>query len=168
MEWWLYHDAMMVGREQRCLHLVWVGGKRWVGVWELPCAIPNKTIADRPYHTIWYQLYATTRYKTIPYDTKWVYQLAVTLTHTSKKDCYRENAVLSCVWSNHNYTPIALEPSRHVGVWEIMSPTYLPPRSGLHSSPCRADSIFNIIWSNFQPCLNLSFYVFSRYLSISV
>ena len=128
MKWWLYHDAMMVGREQRWLHLVWVCGKKMSGCVGIALCYSkqNHSWPSIPYHII-----PTTRHHKIQHNSIW-YQVGV--------------------WAScHNYTPIALEPSRHVGVWEIMSPTYLQPRSGLHSSPCQADSIFDIIWSNFQP-----------------
>ena len=173
MKWWLYHDAMMVGREQRWLHLVWVGGKKMSGCVGIALCYSkqNHSWPSIPYHII-----PTTRHHKIQHNSIW-YQVGVSAcchidTHLAKRLLQRKRSSFMCLLKSqlqkYLSTPIALEPSRHVGVWEIMSPTYLPPRSGLHSSPCRADSIFNIIWSNFQPCFNLNVSVFSRYLSISV
>ena len=106
MEWWLYHDAMMVGREQRWLHLVWVCGKKMSGCVGIALCYSkqNHSWPSIPYHII-----PTTRHHKIQHNSIW-YQVGVWAcchidTHLAKRLLQRK-CIFSCVWSNHNYKNI--------------------------------------------------------------
>ena len=73
MEWWLDHDAMMVGREQRWLHLVWVCGKKMSGCVGIALCYSkqNHSWPSIPYHII-----PTTRHHKIQHNSIW-YQVGV-------------------------------------------------------------------------------------------